>query len=53
MKRFDGRREAKGQTHQEMLWVIVISCVALVALLSVFVPALRHFWLAVGRLFIG
>jgi Flp pilus assembly pilin Flp len=43
------RRSRRGQTRQEMILILAVCAVALIATLSVFVPPLRHMWLALGR----
>ena len=42
-------RKPRGQTRQEVALIILVCAVALIAMLSVFVPGLRHFWTRLGR----
>jgi Flp pilus assembly pilin Flp len=44
------QRETRGQTQREVVLVIVVCAIALIAMLSVFIPGLRHFWLGLGRM---
>jgi len=53
MPHFSRRGGQRGQTRQELFWVILISGIALFAMLSVFVPFLRNMWLGIGRLVLG
>jgi Flp pilus assembly pilin Flp len=52
MMKIQPRRSWRGQTRQEMIMIIAVCAVALVAALSVFVPQVRHFWLAIGKVLI-
>jgi len=45
-------RLIRGQTREEVLLVILVCAIALIATLSVFIPGLRHLWVALGRIFI-
>jgi Flp pilus assembly pilin Flp len=53
MLRDSPRRALRGQTKQEIILVIVVVAIALIAALSVFVPALRAFWLRIGHALLG
>lgn len=54
MEEFDPSEQERlqEQTHRELLLVLLVCAVALAAMLSVFVPALRRFWLAIANLLV-
>ncbi|MCX8037200.1 MAG: hypothetical protein N3D11_09190 [Candidatus Sumerlaeia bacterium] len=43
----------RGQTRQEALLILLVCAIALTAALSVFVPAIRRLWVALGRSVLG
>jgi Flp pilus assembly pilin Flp len=47
------RHALRGQSRQEVVLIVAVVVVALSAALSVFIPALRAFWLSLGRALLG
>lgn len=49
MGKVNSQKTARDQARQETMLLTIVCAVALIAMISVFVPGLRHFWIRLAK----